>query len=376
MRKSIPITSAQYEWLEQESKRQINGCAMRSRSGITIFTPDGHANYNAQWTRDFAYMVENDIDSFEDSKLRVAIQYLLDYQREDGCIPDRVDADRLAVYEAGPVGHPVGLPPADNSQFMVKLVADYVDHTGDLDFFKRSAGRLIAAMNYLPRGERGLIVIDSTKLRSPYGFTDTVAETGESLFPSLLYWEACKRLEALFMKTNDHSLADEFSQRALLIEKNCVRLWDDESKMFFAATGHCRQIDIWGNAFAIYIGFPLGQKREYIEHYLAVNFDRYTYKGQIRHLPNKEHWERTLIPIDPETYQNGAYWGTAAGWLTYALNRNHRPLARKLMHDLIEDYQKNGAHECINVGYAKLKDYVVSVTNPLGAIRKIVKSKE
>jgi len=31
---------------------------------------------------------------------------------------------------------------------------------------------------------------------------------------------------------------------------------------------------------------------------------------------------------------------------------------------------RRGAYECINLNYEKLKDYVVSVVNPLGALRR------
>jgi len=50
--------------------------------------------------------------------------------------------------------------------------------------------------------------------------------------------------------------------------------------------------------------------------------------------------------------------------------RERRPdLAARLVQALIADYRRRGAHECINVGYEKLMDYVVSVVNPLGALR-------
>jgi len=32
---------------------------------------------------------------------------------------------------------------------------------------------------------------------------------------------------------------------------------------------------------------------------------------------------------------------------------------------------RRGAYECVNVNYEKLKDYVVSVVNPRGALRRL-----
>jgi hypothetical protein len=141
--------------------------------------------------------------------------------------------------------------------------------------------------------------------------------------------------------------------------------------MFLAATIDCRQVDIWGNAYALYAGFPLGDKRARILDYLERNYGRYVYRGQIRHLPEPETWDRMLVAIAPGTYQNGAYWGTATGWVACALAERRPDLAARLVRALISDYQKRGACECVNVGYEKLRDYVASVVNPLGALRRL-----
>ena len=367
----ILVTKSDVSWLHGETRRQIRGCAVNAYNDVTLYTPDGEGQYPALWTRDFSYMVENAAEFIPHDHISAAIQYLLDAQREDGCIPDRIRADGRALYSAGPDDQPLGEPPADNSQFMVKLVADYVALTQDTGFFSRISGQLISAMNYTPRHSSGLVHIDSQIIRSPYGFTDTVAKTGELLFSSLLYWEASNKLIKMCKNIGDLSSAEEFQSRVDSIEKNITSLWDEESGMFQAASGCCRQIDIWGNAYAVYIGFPLGDKKSRIIDYLAENFNAIAMKGQVRHLPKPDHWEKTLYTVEPETYQNGAYWGTASGWLAFALFEKHPDLSRKIYLDLIADYRANGVFECINTGYSKIINYVVSVTNPLGAIRKI-----
>jgi hypothetical protein len=263
----------------------------------------------------------------------------------------------------------LGDPPTDNSQFMVKLVADYVRATGDLDFFRGVAGKLVRAMDFTPRSRDGLVTIDPARPHSPYGFTDTIAKTGELLFSSLLYWEASRELAALFEKAGDAARAGEFEARAGSIERNVGSLWDEKAGMFLAASVDCRQIDIWGNAYALNVEFPLGPKRERIIRNLARNYSRIIYRGQIRHLPEPEFREKTLIPVTPGTYQNGAYWGTASGWVAFALKERKPDLAVRIAGALVPDYRRRGAFECVNVNYEKIKDYVVSVVNPLGALR-------
>ena len=64
--------------------------------------------YKALWTRDFSYMVENAGDLIPHYQIRQAILYLLKGQREDGCIPDRVQGDGRVVYSAGAPEAPLG----------------------------------------------------------------------------------------------------------------------------------------------------------------------------------------------------------------------------------------------------------------------------
>ncbi|NIA31202.1 MAG: hypothetical protein GWP06_14995 [Actinobacteria bacterium] len=145
---------------------------------------------------------------------------------------------------------------------------------GDVEFFRRHAQQLIDAMNFTPRAPSGLVYIDPAHPHSPYGFTDTIAKTGELLFSSLLYWEACQRLTDLFKQIDNRKTVEDFADRAALIEKNIFKLWDQDAGMFRAASVDCRQIDIWGSAYSIYIHFPLGEHKNQIIDFLAKNYTK------------------------------------------------------------------------------------------------------
>ena len=263
------ISETDVQRIRAEARRQLEGCRLTAHDGTILYTPDGVGSYAALWTRDFCYMVENAAEFIQPEQIRAAINYLLNGQREDGCVPDRVQSDGLVVYSAGPVGRPLGDPPADNSQFIVKLVASYVAETGDFDYFRTHTCQLVAAMNYTRRSASGLVWIDPNTPQSPYGFTDTVAKTGDVLFSSLLYWQASRMVASLFRQIGDSTSAADFNQRARNIEMHLKNLWDETAGMFLAASHDCRQIDIWGNAFAIDINFPLGSKKDRIVDYLA-----------------------------------------------------------------------------------------------------------
>ncbi|NOZ26954.1 MAG: hypothetical protein GXP39_02740 [Chloroflexi bacterium] len=356
-------------WLEAMARREIAGCRLIAHDGTVLFTPDGQGNYAALWTRDFAYMVEYAFGLMMPEEVRAAIAYLLRGQRADGCVPDRVQADGMPVYSAGPVEAPLGDPPTDNAQFMVSLVHAYVDRTGDLAFAREHLGALRRALDFVPRSGDGLVYIPPGRRQSPYGFTDTVAKTGELLFSSLLYWVACRQMADLCTRCGEEP--SPYHRRAGRIERGLDRLWDEDVGAYRAATVDCRQIDVWGSAFAVYIDFVRGDRRERVLRFLRDRYEEYVWRGQVRHLLRGEYWERLLIPVEPDTYQNGAYWAAASGWVLYALAQIDVPLARRMLADLLEDFRTDGICECVHVGYRKLEHYVVSVVNPLGALRRV-----
>ena len=353
------------------SSRLLKGCRVVARDGTPLYTPDGKGHYAALWTRDFAYMIEGAADLFPPGEIEAGLRYLLRHVRHDGAAPDRVEADGTPRYAAGPASAPLGEPNLDNGPFLVIACDTYAKTLPP----ERAAAlwcewtpALCRALEYVPRSVRGLVNNDPEKPYSPYGFTDTVAKTGELLFESLLYWDACLRMSS----RDDGETRAALARWAKMIEDAAAAtLWDEKLGAFVAATRDCRQIDLWGMAYAIYIDFPLGPRREKILTFLRDHYDRFVWHGQVRHLLKGEYWQRMLTPVAPETYQNGAYWATASGWLIYALAGFDDALARRTLNDLIDDFKTGGVCECVNEGYRQLPDYVASATNPRATLRRM-----
>ena len=157
------------------------------------------------------------------------------------------------------------------------------------------------------------------------------------------------------------------------IEANIFNLYDSENGAFFAATDDCRQIDIWGNAYMLYIGFPAKQTYRNVLQYLHNHADEYIFKGQIRHLLKGQYWNRMLIDVSKETYQNGAYWATATGWVAWCLYQIDKELGTKVLKDAITYLIHEGSFECVNDGYQKLPSFVVSATNVLGGLERMIR---
>ena len=356
-------------WLNQECLRELRACRITADDGTILYTPEGHGNHKALRTRDFSYMVENAGDLIPQNQIRQGILYLLKGQREDGCIPDRAQGDGHVVYSAGTPEAPLGDVPTDNSQFMVKLVADYIRLSGDPMFFSRVYTQLDKAMNFTRRSPEGLVCIPPGHRQSPDGFTSTVAKSGDLLFSSLLYWEACGLISRLHEKAGRLEKSADYRYRAKLIERNLDSLFDANAGLYLAASVDCRQIDIWGNAYSLYLGFPT-PNAERIRQALLADLDRYTWHGQIRQLPKGQYWQKLLTDVKKDTCQNGAYWGTASGWVIAAIAPIDARKASLLFADLVKFYRKSGVPECAGPGYFNLPDYVASAVNVRAVARR------
>lgn len=371
---SMQATSWAVAYLEQTARQLLQGCQVKAHDGTVLYTPDGRGNYAALWTRDFAYMVEYAGDLMPAEQVGACIRYLIKGQREDGVVPDRVRPDGVPVYVAGPESDPLGEPNLDNPMFLVFASDAYLKRVPSnrrKSLFAEWSPALDTGMRWVPRSAQGLVFNNPEKPHSPYGFTDCIAKTGELLMESLLYWRACKQMANLHRQCGERKQAEEYLRRARQVEQNLGRLWDEKAGAFLAASVHCRQVDIWGNAYALAIGFPLGKRRATVQQALMRRYEDYMWKGQVRHLFQGEYWERLLTPVPRDRYQNGAYWATASGWVMQAIHPVNPQLARLTFEELMADFQRNGVYECVHPEYRQLESYVVSACNPLGAARQL-----
>ena len=175
------------------SKQLIRGCEKPACDGTVLYTPDGVGNYDALWVRDFGYMAEYCGDLMGAPALEACLDFILTGQREDGWLPDRIEASGEPVYAAGAKGAPVGEANLDNTPFFVFAAYSYWmlcqerDRGHALEKVKSWIGPMARGLWCIPLSEEGLVYNDPAKPHSPYGFTDTVCKTGRLYMESLLY---------------------------------------------------------------------------------------------------------------------------------------------------------------------------------------------
>ncbi len=359
-------------WLRMEAKRQIEGCRRLAHDGFTqVYMPDGKGHYGAMWSRDFCYMVEGFPEAISDLDLENSVRYLMNGIREDGVAPDRVQVDGRPLYSAGPPDAPLGEPPTDNSQFLTKLAFLCVKRTGNTRLFDEWSPALEGTLKAVPRSSDGLVFIDPKgPRRSPYGFTDTVGKTGAELFASLLFWEASRCMAELYERTGRDSDAVRWRTEAENVKRGLSVLWDSDEGVFLAATNDCRQPDVWGSAYAVFIGVVDKEQGLRVSQWLDRHYDEIVWQGMIRHIREPEGWRKMLLSTPAGIYQNGAYWPVPTAWFAHALRLTDQAKAQQTLIDLLRHMREHGINEWETPqGQVGVRDYVASATLPLIGVR-------
>lgn len=351
------------KWMKEATLKQLKGCRVKGAGGTWIHTPDGVGNYKALWTRDSYYMVEYAGDLMDREEIKASIHYLLNGQREDGCIPDRVNKVGQPIYSPGAPGKPMADHALDNGPFMAMMVCSYVNQYGDKDLFKEVESKLRRGLDHIYVKENGLVYNDPKNPQCVYGFTDIVKKTGYLLFSSLLYFKASLEMHNLCVKYNCGN-PSIYKRRYEYVRQSIYKLWNEDDGMFWAADGDCKQIDIWGSAYAVAVGITSEEQTKRIASYLVAHYDETVMNGQVRHLTSSDGaWEKLFHDCKEGTYQNGAYWATPLAWMIPVYEMGKPGLGKLTLEKVISDFQENDINECINDGYVKVPNFVVSATN-------------
>ena len=141
-----------------------------------------------------------------------------------------------------------------------------------------------------------------------------------------------------------------------------------------SATGIGRKPDVWGSAYAVYLGAVDDAVAREISRALRDAYVQSTavLDGQVRHvLLTDGGWDVALCAEG--TYQNGAYWGYPIGWYVYSLSLVDPDAARRLyaeyMVAMTRDWEKglgSFAWEWINpaLGHFQSPGYLTTVALP------------
>jgi len=383
-----------------------------NNSGITLIRPGGRDCYPSFWIRDYAMSLESGLINSEEQFGMLV--YTAERQADStwttasgslvplGSIPDHIRInDGLPVFFPGTYsfegqGSPMWrLPPYGDQYFFIHMVWNYIKSTGkdeilDLDINgKKLIERMGLAFWSVPTEKGSLLLrIDTSFQTCDFGFRDVVTMSGKVAFGSILKYRAAKEMAELLSLHGDRQQAEGYSEMADGISSELPLTFMDDRGFLRASTGISRQPDVWATAFAVYTDALSEPYRTDACNALARAYSEgvMAFQGQIRHVLTTDDfspetaWEKAAAPVN--RYQNGAYWGTPAGWVCYAIYQADRELAKKLAVEFIghlrttdfrEDPRKGGPYECIFPdGYTQNPVYMTTVTCPYAAFKRII----
>jgi len=359
-------------WLEKESYRIIRASRREMKDGTAAFPPQVGIHYEAFWLRDYEYTLEGSVASYSGKELVDACRLFVRSMNPEGAGVDCIKFDGTPIYKPG-YGSMGKNPVADGSQFTVGVAWHTYQKTKNAKLLKEILDPLIKTMGAVPRHpETGLVHIDSAQGwdRCAYGFTDTIHKQGDVLFCSLLYVQACAQLSDLLVAGKREGESRRWKQEATRVAEEIRKtFWDTDVGLFRAATVKCREHDIWGSAFAVFLGVADAAQSQTIAHYFKTHYGQIVQHGQIRHLPGGVYWEQGGAR---DQYQNGAYWATPVGWFVYTLDLVDPGLADQTILDMVSHFKQYGACEWIIDETRKLPHYLASAALPLHGIKAML----
>lgn len=366
-----------YNRLRELAAEVLERARITLPDGTVVLCPDGQHHYAGVWLRDFYYAVEGLGDLIDPAMVLPVADLFFAAQLEDGTLPTRVMADGVADYQEGSREAPLGSgPPTDNPQFMAKLLCAHAAATGDWQGLVDRLPKLERAFDSLPVDRDGLIHIDPNSPRSGYGFTDCVAKTGRVLFSNLLLAEACREVAETCRRFEQHEDAFSWYERSARLGDWTGQFYASNWRMFLAARNDCKQIDLWGSAYAAVTHLATGSQRDAVADYLIEHYDRCVWGGHVRHVPAGQEWQRLLQPVDAETYQNGGYWAVATGWVARTMATLLPERGAQMIADAVGEFEDHGVHEWIHPEHGRhVNDYVASIACVLASVRPISRKK-
>lgn len=337
-----------------------------------MHVPGGNLGYHAFWIRDFVMMLGSGLVSIPDleDEIRLMASAIRgrDWRVRPGvvvpayAVPDHINFNGKPTfypgdYETGTAQGGRGFgkyPPLDDQFYFVKAVYEYWKLTGSTALFDSSISTSFGRIKLSALCERvyrvdpvdattGLCVAGNvtTENAKDFGFCDGVFKSGKLLFPSVLKYVAANELAELFKAAGQSDRSEAFLMDARKIKANIATTFfhstkDGNEAWLYSATGVGNQPDVWGSAFAVFSGavdrtIAAKVARTLVRAYHDKTAVR---EGCVREIIDRRGWQKSMEPVGE--YQNGGYWGTAAGWYIAAMNSVDSTAAANMASDYIQ----------------------------------------
>jgi hypothetical protein len=321
-------------------------------------------------------------------------------------VPTGAIADHIRIDDSKPIyfpgtysyggqgGKTFGMfPPYCDQYYFIHMAHFYAKITNSVKVLNEEINgvklidRLEMAFKVPPTQHDGVLVYTTDEFRGiDFGFRDVIHMTGNLCFPSLLKYRSSLELAELFGMLKRREMKLKYIEIGNRLKNEIPLVFIDKRGMLLASTSKSGQPDVWSTVLAVYYNVLEGDQLNKTCKFLADAYKNGTLakRGNIRHILTSDDfsdstaWEKSLAAKN--TYQNGAYWGTATGWVCHAIAKVDieaaKQLAKEYIDDLHEgDYRKGpkfGAPwECYNKDAAQNAVYMATVTCPYIVFKEI-----
>lgn len=370
------MSDQRYAYLKRLAEKTVRDCTFpkefmwnKKTEQIDLLLPSGDEKYRSFWVRDCVMMAESGLVAPDLMKRYIEIFASCGQNGEEArllenglvipsfAVADHINYNGKAVYYPGTYndGDDQGcgrygfFPPYCDNFYFVLMVSAYLRFGGDVSLLDRIFSgfdlktRLEKAFSAYGIDEKsGLCTSDEEKYTVDFGFTDSIKKSGFLLFASILRYRAACALEEIFAGVPEKENMYRRHKDTIAQSIRAV-FYDESSGWLYSATGIGHQHDVWGTAYAAYLGIVTEEKT--LSALKAAYLDKTAFAdGQVRHILTTENaredsaWEVSRGALD--TYQNGGYWATATGWYAGALYSYDKTVSLAIFDDFIAHTKK------------------------------------
>lgn len=416
------ISQADFQYLKELTKAVIDSSRILTnqrissdfgpnQTGGTLIRPGARSSYPAFWVRDYAMSIGTNMISLEEQKHMLLLTATTQNDetkktKYGSIIPKGAIADHIRIDDAKPIYFPGTYsaenqgetrwgfqPPLDDMFYFIHMAYEYVKQSKDVSILNQSIRgislfqRLMLAFNAVPINPTNqLVQVEESNRGVDFGFRDAIHITGDLCFTSLLRYQALQQLAELYQLRGNSVEYHRMKLSARNLKKQIVRVFQDSRGMLKASTSKSAQADVWSTVWAVYLGVLVGEDAKKASRTLSQAYSKngLAYRGAVRHVLKSDDfsknsaWEGSLVKKD--TYQNGAFWSTATGWVAYTLSLTQMSQAKQLIGEFIQDlklgdFRKGKDYgapwECFTSTSQQNPVYMTSVSVPYQVLQKM-----
>lgn len=255
--------AADFKELDQIAEKSLRHNIYPLKNGE--FLAAGAHQFKSLWTRDFCFASRGLLKIGREDVVKRQLSLLLDHVRaEDGLVPRYMGSAshflRRLTYvlhlpiplrdpldpEYGPGGGGEGMA-IDSNALVILAALDYVDQTGDREFWNRYEDAILRAYRFY---EPHLDPADGLVVQGEFAdWQDSVNRSGKTFFVNLLYAVVTERLAG-------HARFG-ITQEAIQARRKAITaaFADSASGLYLSIAGDAKHVSLDGNLLAIDLGY-------------------------------------------------------------------------------------------------------------------------